>query len=118
MRIFTPTIKDVQTICDIGSACFMHTFLGIPNTYYTKEIIEGYNAQAFAPEKIKSELLDPKTHYFLLEVEDKIVGYLKLMEKEPEDCVRGKNPLYLERVYLLESHIGKGLGMLLMNKAY
>ena len=78
--------------------------------------MEEYLSEALSTEQIATELLDPKCQFFLAEQDTKIVGYSKLRASEFPDCVTGDRPIELERIYVDQNQIGKGLGASLLNE--
>jgi len=114
--IIEPTLDDAPLLAKIGAQTFSETFVGMQ--YYTDEICDAYNAQTFLPEKIRAQLVDPKFRFFLLLCAGEPAGYAKLHERDPPECVAGKNAIYLERIYLLKKFHRDGLGSKLLAAVY
>lgn len=85
--------------------------------YYTSAIVEGYLDTSFDPAKIAAELADSDHYFYFLDGKEKAsgkeerIGYLKLVRGKalPAQQVLSQ-PIYLERLYLLESAQGRGYG--------
>ena len=71
--------------------------------------------RAYATEGVQRELRDPETTLFLAIEEETPVGYAKLRVTRPREDLPGTRPINLERIYLLESAQGRGVGAALMN---
>lgn len=80
------------------------------------EDLAKYIADFFNPQAVKIELEDEGSTFFLVEVNGKAVGYAKLREGQPAECVKGENIIELHRLYILEKLIRYGIGGLLMQK--
>jgi ribosomal protein S18 acetylase RimI-like enzyme len=72
---------------------------------------------AYAPDKIRQELADDNTEYFIA-VEDGVpCGYLKIVLTAVLQGYETMNAMEVERIYLHQAAIGKGLGSRLMKLA-
>ena len=71
---------------------------------------EKYVAKSFCDKQIKSELKNPKTHFFFVKIEAEIVGYFKLNEAGSQSDLNKPNTLEIERIYVYEKFKGKGIG--------
>ncbi|MGC2236013.1 MAG: GNAT family N-acetyltransferase [Pyrinomonadaceae bacterium] len=80
------------------------------------EDLAKYIADFFNPQAVKTELEDKDSTFFLVEVNGKAVGYAKLREGQPDECVKDENIIELHRLYVLEKMIRHGIGRLLMRK--
>jgi ribosomal protein S18 acetylase RimI-like enzyme len=99
-------ISDAESLAQIGAETFFETF----SDQNTKEDMDLYLKETFNPEKIASQLKDPETRFFILEIQNKIVAYTKLrLEKD--------GSLEIERIYVLKEFQGKKFGTLLMDHA-
>src|ERR1044072_6435632 len=61
-----------------------------------------YIADYFNPQAMKAELEDENSTFFIAEINGKAVGYAKLREGEPAECVKDENIVELARLYVLE----------------
>ena len=117
ISITVPTLAEVPIICELGAETYRETFVGM--SYYTRELIDGYTINAFAHDKIVSELADPRARYFLLRCDGAPAGYAKVTERAPADCVADlPNSIYLERLYFLRAFQRRGLGTVLLEASY
>jgi ribosomal protein S18 acetylase RimI-like enzyme len=93
-------------------------------TYYdafkdftSKETMQQYLTDAFSVPKLKQELANPHSKFYLLYADDTLAGYLKINRYDAQTHLNDACALEVERIYLIGSMQKKGLGHLLMNKA-
>jgi ribosomal protein S18 acetylase RimI-like enzyme len=96
----------------IGAATFLESY----GRLNTKKNMKGYLASAFSRERIKTELKNKKSSFYLLKQGEDILGYIKINFPGAGAVCRDKNYLELERMYLLKKYQRKGLGKLLLKK--
>ena len=104
------TVADAEMITEIGRQTFFETF-GYENT---KENMDKHLAEYYAPEKMEAELNDPLSVFLLAYMDDEIAGYAKLNEHPKEESKDLKEPVELERIYILNKMIGMRIGKKLM----
>ena len=80
---------------------------GIPSEYF-----ETY----YTPEKVKTEIGDPKLSHFIVEWEQKPIGIVKLNAREKAELIKDKPVILLEKIYLLNAYSGKGIGRVVIRK--
>jgi GNAT superfamily N-acetyltransferase len=74
-----------------------------------------YMKEQFNKQTLKQQVLDNKCDYFRVELEDRLIGVLKLnyfsevADYPPEHCME------IQRIYLLSDYMGKGLGSEIFN---
>lgn len=108
------TLKDLKILRAISETTFVQAF-GEQND---KADMEAYIGTAFSTPKIRSELLNKDSIFYFVALEDNTrIGYFKLnqatAQSEPIE-----NGLEIERIYLLDKYQGKGIGQLMMDKAF
>lgn len=103
---------DAPALALLAARAFREAF----ETDYTAADMEAFLATAYALPKITSELSDPRYHCFVAEHDGGLLAYALLREGEPESCVTGPAPIELERIYVLQSAIGRGLGQQLLDR--
>jgi len=72
------------------------------------------NEYAYPVEKIKNELLDPNNFHFIAYLNREPIGYLKLNINTTTKGFDANTTLELERIYILQSTIQRGIGTKLM----
>jgi diamine N-acetyltransferase len=107
-------LADAEILAKVGWQSFYEAFAEHPKNH--PDDMKIYMDEAFSVEKLQKELSETGAVFFVVELENEIVGYAKLQQNSREDCVSGKNPLELNRLYALDKHIGKGIGKALMLK--
>jgi len=107
------TLDDLLVLRDISIETFVTAF----SSQNTKEDMEIYVSDSLAVEKIKEELSNKYSIFYLVQVKDKIMGYLKLNIATAQSEMIA-NGLEIERIYLLLPYQGKGVGQLMLDKAF
>lgn len=85
------------------------------------QLVEEYIRSAFTLPRTEAELADARSTFFLLETGDGTpVGYAKMHRhapprQMPKPYRRVGTAIEIERIYLLNEHIGRGQGQRLMN---
>ena len=77
-----------------------------------------YVAQAFNLRRIKSEFQNPHSRFFFAKSNGKRVGYLKLNWGDAQSENELANAIEVERIYVLDTHRGNGIGKWLMQQAF
>ncbi|UOU97512.1 GNAT family N-acetyltransferase [Chryseobacterium daecheongense] len=106
-------INDLETIQLIGRQTFKETFAASN----TVEEMEKYLTESFSTEKVKTELTNPESLFFIAWEEDNPVGYLKVNSGNAQTELQDKTSLEIERIYVKSSHHGKKVGQLLYDQA-
>jgi diamine N-acetyltransferase len=68
----------------------------------------------FNTEKLTRELNNPESFWFVVVVADEMVGYLKLNVGSTQTEYQSETDIEIERIYVLQAFVGKGLGAALM----
>ncbi len=87
--------------------------------YYTQDDsgdLGEYVVEAFSLARLESELTDPKSTFFIAEIDKKAIGYAKLRKDSPAECLRDQNVIELQRIYVLAQAKGNGTGRKLIAK--
>jgi GNAT superfamily N-acetyltransferase len=90
------------------------TFRGAYGAVSDPVEIANYIATHFTLEGVAARLEDPASLFYLAMLGDRAVGYAELRDEPPPDCVTGRKPVQLSRIYLEQSEIGRGVGAALM----
>lgn len=94
--------------------CFAAQFSGSN----TKEDMDNYLRESLSVTAMTSEQGDPdNTFLWAMSDESKrAIGYAKYRTGSSEACVKGPNPIELERLYVDPDNIGAGVGKALLDK--
>jgi len=76
---------------------------------------EWYINKSFPVKNLLKELEDEHARFFLIYYNEEAVGFLKLNIDAPLEGEENINALELERIYLLKSASGKGIGKLVLD---
>ena len=82
--------------------------------FINKDDFEGYVARSFTESQIRSELLDRAATFFIARLGDRWVGYARLYQSPPPDCIKQLPALELVRLYCLQPYLGCGIGAALV----
>ena len=105
-------IEDLDDLVEISRVTFVDAFEKVNNP----EDFRNYLSKAFSIEKIKSALLDTNTQFYFAYLNDSLVGYFKLNEREAQTESFEDNTLELERIYVLQDFQGKQIGKAMLYK--
>ena len=105
--------KDASMLAELGAQTFKDAF-GEQNN---PEDMERYLAEAFTPQKMLEEIADLASSFFVAYLNREPVGYIKLRTSKQPDCIEDPSPIELERIYVHQHCIGKGVGAALMKEA-
>jgi ribosomal protein S18 acetylase RimI-like enzyme len=107
------SLEDLETLQSLGKQTFYETFA----KDNSKEAMQKYLEESFSTEKIKSELNNPDSQFFIAWEEDNPIGYLKVNSGKAQTELQDETSLEIERIYVKSSHHGKKVGQLLYDKA-
>lgn len=113
MKIRKVNIQDVETLKEIGRLTFSETF----SSENSEEDMREYLKKEFSTEKLKTELTDKNAEFYFAELDDKVIGYLKVNFGQSQTEIKDKNALEIERIYVLKEFHGKKIGQILYDKA-
>lgn len=113
IKINKALIADAERLQTIGRITFSETFA----TNNSDENMIKYLDESFAIEKLTAELQNKDSHFYLAELEGKVIGYLKLNTGEAQTEMKDKNALEIERIYVLKEFHGKKVAQELYNQA-
>jgi ribosomal protein S18 acetylase RimI-like enzyme len=81
------------------------------------ENVAAYLVQAFTLAQFEKELAHPASTFFVAELEGEIIAYTKVNLVPAQTDVNDPDSLEVARLYVLEDHLGSGLGKKLLEKA-
>lgn len=106
-------IEDIATVQFIGKQTFFETFADRNSEENMKQYLE----ESFNKEKIKGELENPDSEFFIAFDGEEAVGYLKVNFGDAQTDVKDEKALEIERIYVRHAFFGKKVGQLLYEKA-
>lgn len=107
------THLDVGELREIAYKTYDDTFRHLN----TPENMQAYLEAAFERGKLKAELEDPNSAFYFLFLDGALVGYLKLNEGPSQTDLKDPDSLEIERIYVISSCQGQGLGKYLIREA-
>ena len=113
MNIRKANIFDVEALQQIGKQTFMETF----SADNTQENMTTYLNVAFSIEKIRDELRNKYSEFYLAVLGEIIIGYLKINLENAQTEKKLSNSLEIERIYVLKEFQRKEVGQKLYNMA-
>lgn len=113
MTIRKVNVQDIEKLKAIGKLTFAETF----SSENSEEDMREYLEVGFSTDKLKTELTDRNAEFYFAELENKVIGYLKVNFGQSQTEIKDKNALEIERIYVLKEFHGKKIGQNLYNKA-
>ena len=107
------SISDLPQLQKIGKTTFAETF----TEHNTKEDLDKYLEESFSNETLTAELTNPHSSFYFAEIENNVVGYLKINFGASQTELKDNEALEIERIYVLQAFHGKKLGQALYEKA-
>lgn len=107
------SLVDLVTLQKIGRATFYETFADSN----TEADMAKYLEESFSDEKMRTELSNPDSCFFIAWENDNPVGYLKLNSGRAQTELLEENSIEIERIYVSRDFIGKNVGQQLYEKS-
>lgn len=107
------TLEDLPVLQKISMETFRDTF----QDQNTAEDLQNYLEKAYNAKQLKIELLNPDSAFYFLFDQNELAGYLKININVAQTESIDADALEVERIYILPSFKGKGLGKTLIQKA-
>ena len=76
-----------------------------------------YFETAFSEATLTKEIENPESQFFILVVEGRVAGYVKLNVGEAQTVNKGDHYAEIQRLYLYETYHGQHLGQMLFDEA-
>ena len=105
MKITRITTNEIDQLQKIGRQTFYETF----STGNTQENMQKYLDERFSIEKLTAELNDKNAIFYFAQLENKIVGYLKINFGDSQTELKDDKSLEIERIYVLKEFQEKKL---------
>ena len=105
--------RDARIIANLGRRTFVETY----GADTPVEQMERHLAEAFGMAKVRSELRNPESSFFLAEVGDAAAGFMKLNAGTAQTDFGDAAALEIESLYVLGEFQGRGIGGLLFEQA-
>jgi len=113
IKIRKVTTNDINELQNIGKLTFTETFASENSAENMKRYLE----DGFSSKKLKEELTDENAEFYFAELNQDVIGYLKVNTGQSQTEIKDKNALEIERIYVLKEFHGKKVGQFLYDKA-
>lgn len=80
--------------------------------------LQNYLEDAFGIEKLKTELLNNSIRYYVAFIEEQPVAFMKLNLASNLPGLSADDGIELDKIYILPIYKGKGIGKILLDKAF
>ena len=77
-------ISDLKIICALGITTFYEAYFAQDDS----KDLANYVLESFGIKQIKRELTDKNSTFFIAEIETSAIGYAKLRENAPAECLQ------------------------------
>jgi ribosomal protein S18 acetylase RimI-like enzyme len=106
MIINKVTAEDIDTLVFFSRKTFFDAFFHLNKP----EDMEAYASVALSYDKLLSEVNNPDSAFYFAQLDDELVGYIKLNYASAQTEFKDKNAIEIERIYVLSSAQGKQIG--------
>lgn len=106
-------INDILILQNIGRQTFSETF----TESNTAENMQKYLEEGFAIQKLTLELQNENSQFYFAQLEDVVLGYLKINFGASQTELKDNKAVEIERIYVLQAFQGKKIGQILYEKA-
>ena len=105
------SLHDAPSLVSLGIRTFRDTF----DEVNTAENMMLYINKSFTLQKVKAEIQEPGSVFFLAERNNEAIGYARVRRSEKPKELESDSTLEIERIYADKKYLGKRIGFLLMN---
>jgi ribosomal protein S18 acetylase RimI-like enzyme len=105
--------EDLRDLLHVARTAFLQAF----TAGNKPENVEAYLKEAFTLDQFAKELDEPASMFFVAEKDGEIIGYTKVNQVPAQTDVHDPESLEIARLYVLEEHLGSGLGKRLLDTA-
>lgn len=111
-RIRPAQKDDIEALSSLAAQTFREAFAGDN----APDDVNSYVAESFSAQRLRAEFADARSRFLMafLGEREAPVGYAKLRTGRADPSVTGPAPIELERLYVLRSALGRGIGAALM----
>jgi ribosomal protein S18 acetylase RimI-like enzyme len=116
IQIRFANIQDVEMLNELSRQTFWDAFHKHPKN--APHDTAAYMAGAFSVERLSGQLSDPTNIFLIAETDGEAAGYARLVRDYTEPGITAKRPIELNRLYVHQRFLGKGVGPALMEKCF
>ena len=112
-QISKVSLAEITALLEISK----NTFVTFFKEFNSEQNLNEYLHKAFTIEKFNTELTNPNSIFYFAKYKNENVGYLKVNFADAQTELKDKTSLEIERIYVINTFIGKGIGQLLLKKS-
>ena len=109
MELKKATLKD---LLELQQVC-KHSYSTVFADHWIEDGLTLYLEDQFGKDRLARELVEQTISYYFIQVEGINIGFVKMNYRSDEELSASDN-CELEKIYILPSHSGKGIGQLVM----
>lgn len=113
LTIRTADSKDLADLLHLARTAFLQAF----SAGNKPENVQAYLNEAFTLEQFEKEYDEPASMFFVAEKSDELIGYTKVNQIPAQTDIHDPDSLEIARLYVLEDHLGSGVGKKLLDTA-
>ncbi len=114
IKITKIDLPEIEALQAIGRQTFFETFA----SGNTEENMQKYLEEGFTVDKLTTELTNPYSEFYFAQLDNKVIGYLKINFGQAQTELNDNKALEVERIYVLKEFHGKRVGQILYDKAF
>lgn len=107
------SLENLETIQHIGRFTFYETF----SQFNTEDDMKMYLEESFSLERIRTELSNSDSLFFISWDDENPVGYMKINFGKAQTELKDETSIEIERIYVKSDYHGKKVGQILLEKA-
>lgn len=112
-KIRLATAADLGDLLHLARTSFLQAF----TAGNRPENVQAYLNKAFTRNQFEIELANSASTFFVAELDGDLIGYTKVNQVPAQTDVHDPESLEIARLYVLEEHLGNGLGKWLLDTA-
>jgi ribosomal protein S18 acetylase RimI-like enzyme len=102
----------VEEIQQLSIQTFVETF----SVYFTPEDLQAYLHDAFSIERLRMEIRNSSTEWYIARAGVRNAGYLKINRAGAQTDLRDPRSIEIERIYVLKRFQGRKIGAMLLKR--
>lgn len=104
---------DLDELVEVSVSTFTEAYAGKNDPENFKKHLDEF----FSKERLAQELANPNCHFYFIKQEKKTVAYMKINVDQAQTEPNHHDGIEIERIYVLDTHKGNGIGKLMIDKA-
>lgn len=113
VKIRNVSLDDIEQLQKISRRTFSEAF----SSNNKEENIAQYLEEGFAAAKLAEEIRNENSEFWFAEIDDEVVGYLKVNLGNAQTELKDEEAIEIERIYVLKEYHGQKVGQSLYEKA-